>query len=50
MSATSHLLISSFHNISNRLSFTLVQYYLKPCYPHLLWNVYHLTSSDLFIP
>jgi hypothetical protein len=22
----------------------------QPCFPHLLCNVYHLTSSDLFIP
>ncbi len=45
------LLISSFHNISDQLSF--VSYYVsissQPCFPHLLCKVYHLTSSDLFI-
>ena len=53
MSTTSHLLISSFHNVSDQLSF-ISSYYVsissQPCFPHLLCNVYHLTSSDLFIP
>ena len=51
MSTTSHLLISSFHNVSDQLSF-ISSYYMsipsQPCFPHLLCNVYHLTSSDLF--
>jgi hypothetical protein len=53
MSTTPHLLISSFHNISDQLSF-ISSYYMsissQPCFPHLLCNVYHPTSSDLFIP
>ena len=48
-----HLRISSFHNVSDLLSF-ISSYYMsipsQPCFPHLLCNVYHLTSSDLFIP
>ena len=55
MSTTSHLLvISSFHNVSDQLSFISSNYVSipsPPCFPHLLCNVYHLTSScDLFIP
>jgi hypothetical protein len=54
MSTTPHLLISSFHNVSDQLSF-IFSYYMsissQPCFPHLLYNVYHLTSSsDLLIP
>ncbi len=53
MSTTPHLLISSFHNVSDQFSF-ISSYYVsissQPCFPHLLCNVYHLTSSDLFIP
>ena len=50
MSTTPHLLISSFHNVSDQLSF-ISSYYVsipsQPCFPHLLCNVYHSTSSDL---
>ena len=52
ISTAPHLLISSFH-VSDQLSF-ISSYYVsipsQPCFPHLLCNVYHLTSSDLFIP
>ena len=52
MSTTPHLLISSFHNVSDQLSFISSYYVSIPsqsCIPHLC-NVYHSTSSDLFIP
>ena len=53
MSTTPHLLISSFHNVSDQLSF-ISSYYMsipsQPCFSHLLCNVYHPTSSYLFIP
>jgi hypothetical protein len=54
MSTTPHLLlISSFHNVSAQLSF-ISSYYVsissQPCFPDLLCNAYHPTSSDLFIP
>ena len=52
MSTTSHLLIS-FHNVSDQLSFISSYYVSIPsqhCFPHLLCNVYHPTSSDFFIP
>ncbi len=53
MSTTPHLLISSFHNVSDQLSF-ISSYYVsissQPCFPYLLCNVYYLASSDLFIP
>ena len=40
-------LISSFHNVSDRLSFISSYYMSIPCFPHLLCNVYHLSSSSL---
>ena len=53
MSTTSHLLISSFRNISDQLTF-ISSYYMsissQPCFHHLLCNVYYLASSDFFIP
>ncbi len=53
MSTTPHLLISSLHNVSDQLSF-ISSYYVsissQPYFPHHLCNVYHPTSSDLFIP
>ena len=52
MSTTPHLLISSFHNVSNHFFF-ITSYYMstssQPCFFHLRYNVYHSTSSDLFI-
>ena len=46
MSTTSHLLISSFNNISDQLTF-ISSYYMsipsQPCCLHLPCNVYHLT-------
>ena len=53
ISTTSHLLlISSFHNVSDQLSFIsyCVSIPSQPCFPHLLCKVYQPTSSDLFIP
>ena len=51
MSTMPHL-ISSFHNASNQLS-VISSYYVsissQPYFPDLLRNVYHTTSSDLFI-
>ena len=61
MSISSHLCFPSpmsipphiLHNISDQLSF-ISSFHLsisfQPCFPHLLFNVYHLTFSDLFIP
>ena len=54
MSTISYLLlISSFHNVSDQLSFISFYYVSipsQPCFPHLLRNVYHLTSaSNCFI-
>ena len=51
-STTPHLLISSFHNVSGQLSFisSYVSVPSQPCFPHLYCNIYHPTSSDLFIP
>jgi hypothetical protein len=52
MSSTPHLLISSFP-VPDKLSFISSYYVCKqsqPCSPHLLCNVYHISSSsDLFI-
>ena len=52
-STTPHLLISSFHIVSDQFSFSS-SYYVsipsQPCFPHLLCNVYHPTSSNLLIP
>jgi hypothetical protein len=55
MSTTPHLLlISSFHNVSDDWLSFISSYYVsipsQPCFPHLLCNIYHPTSSDLFIP
>jgi hypothetical protein len=50
MSTTPHLLISSFHNVSDQLSF-ISSYYMsipsQPCFPHLLCNAYHPTSYSI---
>ena len=46
MSSTSHLLISSFHHVSDQLSFISsysVSIPSQPIFPHLLCNVYHPT-------
>ena len=53
MFTTSHLLILSFHNVSDQLSF-ISSYYVsiasRSRFPNLLCNVYHPTSFDPFIP
>ena len=61
MSTTSHLLISSLHNVSDQLSF-ISSYYVsipsQPCFlifsamsttPHLLISSFHDVSDQLFI-
>ena len=53
LSFAHHLQISSFHNVSDQLSF-ISSYYVsiasRSRFPNLLCNVYHLTSFDPFIP
>ena len=53
MSTTPHVLISSFHNVSEQLSF-ISSYYVsipsQPYFPQLLCNCHAMSSSDLFIP
>ena len=47
----SHPLLHPAHNFSDQLSFISFYYVsIPPQFPHPLCNVYHPTSSDLFIP